>query len=233
MTLVPDAPRLVVADPDEAIRALRESGLRLSTARRLIIEALFSARAGLRPGARPGASARGILDLPQPRGARTSRTDPPCPPRSRPRARRARRPRRRRDLDCERCGKLTVLAPDQLAEIREDVNGDSATTRDSPTSRWSGCAGLRWDTRGLRRSLRREPAGDLVQLAGELGEPLLVVVVEADPALDAEPAVADVGLRSWSMQSDRWRAPGRARWICPAACRGRSDRSSAAGRTRG
>ena len=43
MTLAPDAPRLVVADPDEAIEALRESGLRLSTARRLIIEALFDA----------------------------------------------------------------------------------------------------------------------------------------------------------------------------------------------
>jgi Fur family ferric uptake transcriptional regulator len=43
MTVGPDVPRLVVTDPDQAIRALRTSGLRLSTARRLVIEALFAA----------------------------------------------------------------------------------------------------------------------------------------------------------------------------------------------
>ncbi len=43
MTVAPDVPRLVVSTPGEAIRALRESGLRLSTARRLVIEALFAA----------------------------------------------------------------------------------------------------------------------------------------------------------------------------------------------
>jgi Fur family ferric uptake transcriptional regulator len=43
MTIAPDVPRLVVGTPGEAIRALRESGLRLSTARRLVIEALFAA----------------------------------------------------------------------------------------------------------------------------------------------------------------------------------------------
>lgn len=43
MTEAPDVPRLAVADPSEAIAQLRESGLRLSTARRLIIEALFGA----------------------------------------------------------------------------------------------------------------------------------------------------------------------------------------------
>lgn len=43
MTVAPDVPRLAVSDPSEAIRRLRESGLRLSTARRLIIEALFAA----------------------------------------------------------------------------------------------------------------------------------------------------------------------------------------------
>lgn len=43
MTVAPDVPRLVVSDPDEAIAALREAGLRLSTARRLVIEALFAA----------------------------------------------------------------------------------------------------------------------------------------------------------------------------------------------
>jgi Fur family transcriptional regulator, ferric uptake regulator len=43
MTVAPDVPRLVVGQPGEAIRALRASGLRLSTARRLVIEALFAA----------------------------------------------------------------------------------------------------------------------------------------------------------------------------------------------
>ncbi len=42
MTIAPDAPALIVSDPDEAIDALRRSGLRLSTARRLIIEQLFA-----------------------------------------------------------------------------------------------------------------------------------------------------------------------------------------------
>ena len=43
MTIAPDVPRLVVSTPGEAIRALRDSGLRLSTVRRLVIEALFAA----------------------------------------------------------------------------------------------------------------------------------------------------------------------------------------------
>jgi Fur family ferric uptake transcriptional regulator len=43
VTVAPDVPRLVVREPGEAIRALRASGLRLSTARRLVIEALFAA----------------------------------------------------------------------------------------------------------------------------------------------------------------------------------------------
>ncbi len=43
MTVAPDVPRLVVTNPDQAIDALRQSGLRLSTARRLVIDALFAA----------------------------------------------------------------------------------------------------------------------------------------------------------------------------------------------
>lgn len=42
MTLAPEVPRLLVRNPAEAADALREAGLRLSTARRLIIEALFA-----------------------------------------------------------------------------------------------------------------------------------------------------------------------------------------------
>jgi Fur family ferric uptake transcriptional regulator len=43
MTDSPDVPALAVADPAEAVAALRASGLRLSTARRLVIDALFAA----------------------------------------------------------------------------------------------------------------------------------------------------------------------------------------------
>ncbi len=43
MTVSPDAPPLAFDDLDSAVRALRESGLRLSTPRRLVLEALFAA----------------------------------------------------------------------------------------------------------------------------------------------------------------------------------------------
>jgi Fur family ferric uptake transcriptional regulator len=43
MTVAPDVPALQVDDPEQAIEALRDSGLRISTARRLVIEALFAA----------------------------------------------------------------------------------------------------------------------------------------------------------------------------------------------
>lgn len=43
MTLAPEAPALVVRDLADAIAELRSRGLRLSTARRLVLEALFAA----------------------------------------------------------------------------------------------------------------------------------------------------------------------------------------------
>lgn len=43
MTRSPDAPPLTFADPAEAISALRDAGLRISTPRRLVLEALFDA----------------------------------------------------------------------------------------------------------------------------------------------------------------------------------------------
>jgi Fur family ferric uptake transcriptional regulator len=122
MTLAPDAPRLVVADPDEAIRALRESGLRLSTARRLIIEALFSASGPVSaPELAQGLSLEESsvyrnLEVLERHGltrhvhlghgpglnALVGRDEGEY-------------------LYCERCGKLTVLAPDQLAPVRRDI----------------------------------------------------------------------------------------------------------------
>ena len=43
MTAAPDAPTLTFTTLEEAVAALRENGFRLSTARRLILEALFAA----------------------------------------------------------------------------------------------------------------------------------------------------------------------------------------------
>lgn len=43
MTVSPDVPPLAVDDVVQAAQALRESGLRLSTPRRLVLEALFAA----------------------------------------------------------------------------------------------------------------------------------------------------------------------------------------------
>jgi Fur family transcriptional regulator, ferric uptake regulator len=45
MTISPDAPPLACGDLAEAVAALRERGLRLSSARRLVLEALFAADA--------------------------------------------------------------------------------------------------------------------------------------------------------------------------------------------
>jgi Fur family ferric uptake transcriptional regulator len=42
MTVSPEAPPLPCADLDDAVAALRKRGLRLSTARRLVLEALFA-----------------------------------------------------------------------------------------------------------------------------------------------------------------------------------------------
>lgn len=44
MTVAPDVERLAFASISEAVSALHERGLRLSTARRLVLEALFAAK---------------------------------------------------------------------------------------------------------------------------------------------------------------------------------------------
>jgi Fur family ferric uptake transcriptional regulator len=122
MTVAPDVPRLAVADPDDAIRRLRESGLRLSTARRLIIEALFAA-AG--PVSAPQLSLKLSLDessvyrnleLLERQGltrhvhlghgpglyALVGRDDGEY-------------------LYCERCAKVTLLAPEELDSVRAQI----------------------------------------------------------------------------------------------------------------
>ncbi|MFZ0042827.1 MAG: transcriptional repressor [Solirubrobacteraceae bacterium] len=122
MTVAPDVPRLVVSNPQEAIRALRESGLRLSTARRLVIEGLFAADG---PVSAPALALQLSLDessvyrnlevlerhglirhvhLGHGPGlyALVGRDDGEY-------------------LYCERCGKVTVLRADELETVREHI----------------------------------------------------------------------------------------------------------------
>jgi Fur family ferric uptake transcriptional regulator len=122
MTVAPDVPRLVVADPDQAIDALRRSGLRLSTARRLVIEALFAADG---PVSAPSlaqalsldeSSVYRNLEVLERHGlvrhvhlghgpglyALVGRDDGEY-------------------LYCERCGKVTVLGQDELEPIRAQI----------------------------------------------------------------------------------------------------------------
>jgi Fur family transcriptional regulator, ferric uptake regulator len=120
MTVSPFVSRVPVRDPDEAIRVLRESGLRVSTARRLIIEALFAARGPVsaqdlaRELSLDESSVYRNLEILEQQGLTrhvhlahgaglyglVGRDDGEY-------------------LYCERCGKLTVVSPDQLAPVRE------------------------------------------------------------------------------------------------------------------
>jgi Fur family transcriptional regulator, ferric uptake regulator len=122
MTIAPDVPRLVVSGPDQAIDALRESGLRLSTPRRLVIEALFAAEG---PVSAPSlaqalsldeSSVYRNLEVLERHGlvrhvhlghgpglyALVGRDDGEY-------------------LYCERCGKVTVLGYDELEPVREQI----------------------------------------------------------------------------------------------------------------
>jgi Fur family transcriptional regulator, ferric uptake regulator len=122
MTVAPDVPRLVVSDPEQAIRALRQSGLRISTPRRLVVEALFEADG---PVSAPTLAQRlsleessvyRNLEVLERHGltrhvhlghgpglyALVGRDDGEY-------------------LYCERCGKVTVLGGDELEPVRDDI----------------------------------------------------------------------------------------------------------------
>jgi Fur family ferric uptake transcriptional regulator len=145
MTNAPDVPRLVVTEPDEAIRALRASGLRLSTARRLLIEALFAADGpvsaqhlvqtlGLEESSvyrnlevleRHGLTRHVHLGHGPGLYALVGRDEGEY-------------------LYCERCGKVTLLGPEQLDPVREHIRehfGHSARfTHFAIVGRCEGCA---------------------------------------------------------------------------------------------
>jgi Fur family ferric uptake transcriptional regulator len=122
MTNAPDVPRLVVKQPTDAIQALRDSGLRVSTVRRLIIEALFdsdgpvaaqrlaqtlsleesSVYRNLEVLERHGLTRHVHLGHGPGLYALVGRDDGEY-------------------LYCEQCGKVTLLGPEQLDPVREHI----------------------------------------------------------------------------------------------------------------
>ena len=109
------------------LNTVRSHGMRISTARRSVLEALLAAeRAADRGGARRRRRPR--VDLPQPRDARVDRDRPPRPPRPRPRSLRAERPQRAAGRPARRCGRSTRCPPPALQAIRLAVR-DAAGLR--------------------------------------------------------------------------------------------------------
>ena len=129
MTASPNSPPRVFADSDEAIRWLRTSGLRLSTARRLIIEALFAADGPVSAAHLAGTLSidessvyrnlelledRGLvrhLHLGHSPGLYVLATDDEV-----------------EYLCCERCAKVSAVAPERLDPIRAQIAGEFGYT---------------------------------------------------------------------------------------------------------
>ena len=129
MTQPPDSPPQVFATVDDAIDALRDSGLRLSTARRLVLDALFEADAPVtaahlsRTLSLDESSVYRNLELLEERGVvrhlhlghspglyvLASENDVEY-------------------LYCERCTKVTAVTPDRLDPIREQVRREFGYT---------------------------------------------------------------------------------------------------------
>jgi Fur family ferric uptake transcriptional regulator len=124
MTLAPDVQPLTVKDAGAAVRELRASGLRISTARRLIIDALFAAN-----GPVSAAHLVGALSLEESSVYRNLEV--------------LERHGLVRHLHlghgpglyllngheeseflyCERCGKVSAVPPAQLDPVREEIHG--------------------------------------------------------------------------------------------------------------
>ncbi|HEY1510441.1 MAG TPA: transcriptional repressor [Solirubrobacteraceae bacterium] len=129
MTEPPDSQSQVYASVEDAIRALRDSGLRLSTARRLVLDALFEADGPVtaahlsRALSLDESSVYRNLELLEQRGVvrhlhlghspglyvLASERDVEY-------------------LYCERCAKVTAVTPDRLDPVRERVQRDFGYT---------------------------------------------------------------------------------------------------------
>jgi len=129
MTQPPDSPPQVFASVGDAIDALRDSGLRLSTARRLVLDALFDAEGPVtaahlsRTLSLDESSVYRNLELLEDRGVvrhlhlghspglyvLASENDVEY-------------------LYCERCAKVTAVTPDRLDPVREQVRREFGYT---------------------------------------------------------------------------------------------------------
>ncbi|MGA2927751.1 MAG: transcriptional repressor [Solirubrobacteraceae bacterium] len=161
MTAAPDTPRLTFTDLAQAVDALRERGLRLTTPRRLVLEALFAAdgpvsaeRIAIALQLDPTSVYRNLETLEEHGLARhvhlghgpglyalIGRGE-------------------REFLSCERCGAVRNLTPEQLDPVREQIKQlfgyEARFTHFAIVGLCPGCA-------RDRRSARRRapaPAGD-------------------------------------------------------------------------
>jgi Fur family ferric uptake transcriptional regulator len=129
MTRPPDSPPQPYADLDAAIRGLRDSGLRLSTARRLVLDALFAAQAPVsaahlaRTLSLDESSVYRNLDLLEERGVVRHLHLGHSPG-----LYVLAGERDTEYLYCERCEKVTAVTPDRLDPIRELVKRDFGYT---------------------------------------------------------------------------------------------------------
>jgi Fur family transcriptional regulator, ferric uptake regulator len=122
MTRSPDVPPVAVTDLGAAVKLLRDRGLRLSTARRLVLEALLAA-----DGPLSAESVASELKLDLTSVYRNLETLEQCGlvrhvhlghgPGLYTLVGRG----EHEYLVCERCGAVRVLAPDELDAVREDV----------------------------------------------------------------------------------------------------------------
>ena len=147
MTVPPNIPRQVYADVEDAIGSLRRSGLRLSTARRLVLEALYAADGPVTAPHLAGVlsleessvyrnlellEGRGLvrhLHLGQSAGLYVLAGDD--------------------DLEylyCERCDKLTAVTPQRLDAVREQITHQFGYT---PRFTHSAIIGICRDCAGL------------------------------------------------------------------------------------
>lgn len=123
LTVSPDSPPQVFANVQDAVKSLRDSGLRLSTPRRLVLEALFAAKGPVaaadlaRDLSIDESSIYRNLEVLEQRGLvrhvhlghspglyTLARADEP------------------EYLYCERCAEATAVNPEQLDAIREQIH---------------------------------------------------------------------------------------------------------------
>jgi Fur family transcriptional regulator, ferric uptake regulator len=129
MTIAPDVPPLEFDDLADAIRALRESGLRLSTPRRLVLEALFAAVAPVaaadlaRQLSIDESSVYRNLEVLEQRGlvrhVHLGHSPGLYALAGAPEI---------EYLYCERCAKVTAVTPDRLDAVRERIKGQFGYT---------------------------------------------------------------------------------------------------------